>query len=192
MYLKLPERSPVLDLSGGSPDLAPEWIVWTLDAIEACRASKSTFVWSDDNLSSDALLRPENAALLRATAEYPGYGRACCLKGYSPASFAFNTGANPAGFEEQIRILTAYASSGLNIYVYLPLVGPDEADAAEHLRHLLDRLGDIRSDLLSRTVPLHIAAYSTVTPRLDDRRAAALKRQWDLLEVWLAAAGPPE
>src|SRR5690349_12664266 len=46
----------IIDLSGGSPDLVPEWTVWIMDALEAAGLSSSTYVWTDDNLSSSCLL----------------------------------------------------------------------------------------------------------------------------------------
>jgi len=51
-YLAIPGRPSVLDLSGGQPDLVPEWVSWTLRALDERRVS-DVYVWSDDNLSTD-------------------------------------------------------------------------------------------------------------------------------------------
>ena len=48
--------SHVVDLSGGQPDLTPEWPVWFLKGLDA-RGVDHVYVWSDDNLSTDYLWR---------------------------------------------------------------------------------------------------------------------------------------
>src|SRR5215469_2341983 len=55
-YLAEIDRAQVLDLSGGQPDLVPEWIPWTLQAL-ADRNACDVYVWSDDNLSNDYFWR---------------------------------------------------------------------------------------------------------------------------------------
>lgn len=184
LYLNLDERSPVLDLSGGSPDLAPEWIAWTLEAVEQRGASPTTFVWSDDNLSSDRLLDREGRRTLEAIARYPNYGRACCLKGFDAPSFAYNTRAHPDGFEQQLAILEGYARSEMDLYLYLPLVGPPNAPARAQVEAILERLAAIRVDLPMRTVPLFIGRFGVMAGRVDADRERALDRQWELLEHW--------
>ncbi|MDP4006391.1 radical SAM protein [Methylobacterium sp. NEAU K] len=183
-YLGLNERPPILDLSGGSPDLAPEWIAWTLEAVERRGASRTTFVWSDDNLSSDRLLDGKGKPILDVIARYPNYGRACCLKGLDAPSFAFNTRAHPDGFERQLTILAGYARSAIDIYVYLPLVGPPSACPRAQVEAILERLIAIRPDLPARTVPLFIGRFQTMVGRIDASRERALERQWELLEHW--------
>ena len=185
-YLRLDDRSPILDLSGGSPDLAPEWVLWTLEAIGRRGAASSTFVWSDDNLSSARLLA--DSGLLRGIASYPNYGRACCLKGYDAASFAFNTRAAEDGFDGQLRILDGYAKTDIDLYVYVPLVGPPGGDARLQVESVLDRLAAVRSDLPSRAVPLIISSFGPMQRRLRDEHDRALRRQWELVEHWKAIA----
>ncbi|MFH6780889.1 MULTISPECIES: radical SAM protein [Methylobacterium] len=183
-YLALEERPPIIDLSGGSPDLVPEWIAWTLQAVEMKGAARTTFVWSDDNLSSTRLLEKDGRSLLDAIATYPNYGRACCLKGFDGASFAFNTRAHPDGFERQLEILSGYARSEMNIYIYLPLVGPAGPCSRSQIEAILERLTAIRVDLPARTVPLYIGRFHTMVDRLDTQRDMALERQWELLHHW--------
>ena len=187
-FLGLENRPPILDLSGGSPDLAPEWIAWTLEAIESRGAAATTFLWSDDNLSTDRLLRQEHTAAMATIAAAPNYGKACCLKGYDSASFAFNTRAGPEGFERQLDILTAYATTDIDIYVYLPLVGPVEGSTKAQVDWILDRLASIRSDLPSRTVPLLVSTFGAMAHRVGDKQAQALERQWELAARWQEVA----
>ncbi|MCJ2075983.1 hypothetical protein MKK68_09985 [Methylobacterium sp. E-016] len=187
-YLDLVDRPPIVDLSGGSPDLAPEWILWTLEAIERRGASATSFVWSDDNLSSDRLLTDEGRTLLDQIARYSNYGRACCLKGLDAQAFAFNTRARSEGFERQLAILAGYARSTMDLHVYLPLVGPPGPCAKTQVDTILDRLSAIRADLPARTVPLFIGRFSTMAGRVDDVHERALDRQWELLAHWERAA----
>ncbi len=187
-YMGLERRPSILDLSGGSPDLAPEWIAWTLEAIERRGAAGSTFVWSDDNLSSDRLVAGDGRAIADAIASFPNYGRACCLKGYDGQSFAFNTMASPDGFDRQLAILAAYAATAIDIYIYLPLVGPAIGDPRTQIERILDRLSSIRADLPARTVPLFISHFGSMAGRVDAVRSRALDRQWELVAHWTALA----
>src|ERR1700733_12825038 len=52
-YLDEPDRPAILDLSGGQPDLTPEWIPWTMQALIDRGAQDDVFLWSDDNLSNE-------------------------------------------------------------------------------------------------------------------------------------------
>jgi hypothetical protein len=93
-YLAEPDPPAILDLSGGQPDLVPEWVPWTLQALTD-RDAAAVYVWSDDNLSNDYFWRYLTAAERELTATHPRYGRVCCFKGFDAESFAFNTRAAP-------------------------------------------------------------------------------------------------
>jgi uncharacterized Fe-S cluster-containing radical SAM superfamily protein len=43
-YLELTPRPPVPDLSGGQPELTPEWVLWTIDALEARQQERSVYL----------------------------------------------------------------------------------------------------------------------------------------------------
>ena len=92
-FLAEPGHPDMIDLTGGQPDLVPEWIPWTLQALESAEADKSVYVWSDDNLSNDYFFRYLPEKTQHRVAEHPGYGRVCCFKGFDEASFSFNTKA---------------------------------------------------------------------------------------------------
>jgi uncharacterized Fe-S cluster-containing radical SAM superfamily protein len=184
-YLAQAQRPPILDLTGGSPDLAPEWIGWTMDAVEKRNAGSSLYLWSDDNLSNDFLLKAENAHLLKRLENYGrGYGKVCCLKGFDPSSFSFTTGAEASGFDEQLRILAGYAHTNLDIYLYITLTSPERDENASLIRTLVRRLADIRPDLPHRTVPLRIMEYGPMIGRLDEQRRHAVESQMTLVKFW--------
>ena len=184
LYVGEPNRPAILDLSGGSPDIAPEWIGWTLDAIAERGLSAVTYVWSDDNLSTDLLLRPEMRMVLDRVAGRRGYGRACCLKGYDAGSFSFNTGAAPEGWERQLGILAGYVRAGIDVYGYVTLTGPPGDQARDGVIRLLDRLQVIDPTLPSRFVPLRVTQFSAMTGRLDPARRRAIVAQDEAALAW--------
>lgn len=185
IYLDQPDRPPVLDLSGGSPDLAPEWIAWTMDAIERRGSKSEVYLWSDDNLSTDLLLRKDSRALLERIEDYGGgYGKACCVKGFDADSFAFNTAAEASGFEKQMRILRGYSETALDLHLYVTLTAPPRAGDREAMKGFVERLWAIRDDLPLRTVPLLVSEFATMTARVNPRRAESLAHQWRILDMW--------
>ncbi|TGR10474.1 hypothetical protein EN833_13135 [Mesorhizobium sp. M4B.F.Ca.ET.190.01.1.1] len=185
LYLEQPDRPQILDLSGGSPDLAPEWIAWTMDAIERRGSRSSVYLWSDDNLSTDLLLQKQLGPVLERIQSYGGgYGKACCIKGFDQESFTFNTGAEGGGFYEQIRILREYSHTSLDLYIYITLTAPPRADDQVAIKRLVDALIAIRDDLPARTVPLLVSEFATMAARVNPVRAEALEHQWRLLDMW--------
>ena len=184
LYLEEQDRPFILDLSGGSPDLAPEWIGWTMDAIEREGAQRELYLWSDDNLSTDLLLRERGDLLERLEHYGCGYGRACCIKGFDPASFSFNTKASADGFDEQLRILDGYARTSLDLYLYITLTAVPRVGDEGLVTDFVQRLAAIREDLPRRTVPLVITRFTSMLDRIDGEHATALEHQWRLLEAW--------
>ncbi len=59
LHLREPEatRRRMIDLTGGQPDLVPEWVPWTMEALRARDLDGKVFLWSDDNLSNDYFWR---------------------------------------------------------------------------------------------------------------------------------------
>lgn len=184
LFWREPDRPHILDLSGGSPDLVPEWIVWTMDAIEQAGKTPSVYLWSDDNLSSDYLLHDGRELLSRMEAYGGGYGRVCCIKGFDPISFSFNTGADPEGFERQLRILDGYARSRIDLYLYITLTSPPRSADRELVGRFVQRLSRIRTDLPARTVLLHVSEFETMRRRMDKTREGALANQWNVMRHW--------
>ena len=184
LYLDEEDRPPILDLSGGSPDLAPEWIGWTMDAIEREGTQRDMYLWSDDNLSTDLLLRGRRDLLERLERYGRGYGRACCIKGFDPGSFSFNTRASADGFDEQLRILDGYARTSLDLHLYITLTAVPRAGDEGMVSDFVQRLAAIREDLPRRTVPLVITRFTSMLDRIDGERETALEHQWRLLDAW--------
>jgi uncharacterized Fe-S cluster-containing radical SAM superfamily protein len=172
LWCRETDRPSVIDLSGGSPDLSPEWVIWMMEALEARGLARETFLWSDDNLSTDyvfSVLGERDRVKLR---DYPNYARVCCFKGFDPSSFAFNTGADPSAWEQQFELFAAYLKLGLDLYGYVTLTGPDIDAVAAGIPNLMDRLARIDERLPLRVIPLEITPFAPTLEREARRRDA--------------------
>lgn len=163
-YSALTDRPKILDLSGGSPDLTPEWIPWTLEALEAAGIADTTYLWSDDNLSTDLVFDALSESQRRSMVT-KNYGRVCCFKGFDADSFAFNTGAEPGGFDRQFERFRRYLDLGIDLYGYVTFTGRSPEGAEEKVQRFHDSLRAIWSELPKRIVPLRIETFGPVAKR---------------------------
>lgn len=183
-YARLEHRPSILDLSGGSPDLTPEWIPWTIEALERAGIADDTYLWSDDNLSSD-LVFDTLSIEQRASMVRQRYGRVCCFKGFDAESFSFNTGAEARGFDRQFERFARYLDLGLDLYGYVTLTGPSPEGVAEKVGRFHERLRAIWPELPGRTVPLRIEAFGPVVQRNGGRDLSVpLAVQEEAVAVW--------
>jgi len=182
-YLACTDRPPILVLSGGQPDLVPEWAPWTLEAL-AERGAGDVYVWSDDNLSADYFWRYLTEAQRQLLAAHPRYGRVCCFKGFDPGSFAFNTGAAPELYDRQFDLFARLAATGMDLYAYVTLTGPDPSRIPDKIARFADRLQQIAETLPLRAVPLEITTWGPVTPRLSEARRLSLRVQAEAVTAW--------
>ena len=183
-YARLEDRPPILDLSGGSPDLVPEWAVWTAEALLKRGLEDEVYLWSDDNLSTDLTSRTLTKAQWE-TLRSVHYGKVCCIKGFDAESFAFNTGAHPEEFNRQFDRLAAYVSKGVALYAYVTLTGPDPQSAAREVPILVERLEQAAPGITRRTVPLRIELFGpTLARRTKIDRDIALATQEQAIRTW--------
>lgn len=167
MYAALPQRPAVLVLSGGQPDLTPEWIPRTLEALAQQGLSDSTYLWSDDNLSNDYYWRYLTGAdrlLVRRSARY---GRVACFKGFDGHSFAFNTQAAPELFQRQFEIVKRLIAEGLDVYAYATFTSDSGEELEEHMSDFVDRLQSVSPNLPLRLIPLEIQWFTPLAQRTD-------------------------
>lgn len=187
-YAKLEDRPPILDLSGGQPELSPEWVLWTIAALERRGIAESTYLWSDDNLSNDYFWKYLSDEERRRIADYRGYGKVGCFKGFDEGSFAFNTEADRSLFDRQFELFGRYVEEGLNIFAYVTFTHVSETPIVDAVERFVDRLQAIDEALPLRTIPLEISAYGPVLSRLNERRRWAMDvGQYQALEAWLHA-----
>lgn len=186
LYQRIPDPPRIIDLSGGSPDLVPEWTPWMMRALVEAGLDDRTYLWTDDNLSTTYLfdaLPPEDVALLRG---YRNYGRVCCVKGFDARSFAFNTRAAADGFERQFEVLSRVVDLGLDVYGYVTLTSPHDEAVSRGVADLLDRLQAIDPNYPLRVVPLRITVFTPVEQRLarDADRERSLAVQEEAIAAW--------
>lgn len=184
-YLQLSDRPPMIDLTGGQPDLVPEWVPWTMTALTAAGSADSVYLWSDDNLSNDYFFRYLSNETRSMIAEYPGYGRVCCFKGFDEQSFAFNTKASPELFDRQFVLFSQLLDAGIDLYAYATFTSPSAEHVPELMSGFVDRLQRISESLPLRLVPLEIAEYGPVTPRLKDVHRVSMDVQQRAIEAWV-------
>lgn len=183
-YLSLENRPRVIDLSGGQPDLVPEWVLWMLQAIERRGLDSQVFLWSDDNLSNDYFWRYLSDAEIAYIAARSNYARVCCFKGFNEASFAFNTKADASLFGEQFGIFKRLKATGIDLYAYATLIGPDPSGVRKHVSDFVDRLQSIHANLPLRTIPLEIKAFSPVLQRMKEIPKAIWQTQHEAIAAW--------
>lgn len=184
LYLREPNRPCVIDLSGGQPELTPEWVLWTIEEIERRGMQQQVYVWSDDNLSCDYFSRYLSAKQQERIAHCAFYGRVACFKGFDASSFAFNTQADPGWFDRQFDLMSRLVESGMDVYGYVTLTASSLGDLPQKMRRFVDRLQAIDENLPLRVVPLKVQEFTPVTPRLNQSRSESLENQWRALEAW--------
>jgi len=187
LYRQIQGAPRVIDLSGGSPDLVPEWTPWMMRSLVDAGIAESTYLWTDDNLSTTYLfdaLSPADLALLR---RYRNYGRVCCIKGFDATSFAFNTQAAVQDYDRQFEILRRVLDLGLDLYGYVTLTSPREDGVARGVSDLLDRLQAIDPNYPLRVIPLRIQVFTPVGRRIvhDDMRHRSLAVQEEAIAAWI-------
>src|SRR5581483_5463225 len=186
LYLAEVEPRRVIDLSGGQPDLVPEWVPWMMDELTRRKLDSSVYLWSDDNLSVDYFWRFLSEDEISRVATYSNYGRVGCLKGFNESSFSFNTRAAPELFQRQFELMRRFLESGIDMYGYVTLTTPTETGIADDMARFCDRLQRLDYYFPLRTVPLDIQVYGPVRQRLDPVKRLALAHQRRALDRWLA------
>lgn len=177
-------NSQVIDLSGGQPELVPEYMLWFLEARKELGLEQSHFVWVDDNLSTDYTWRYLSETEIAFMAQAPGFARVGCLKGFDAESFTFNTRADSMLFDWQIELLSRFVRAGFDQYGYITITTMNMGDLQGKMARLLDEIQNrVHPNFPLRIVPLRIFRFSTNTNRYDQQAEA---NQFRALEAWRA------
>jgi uncharacterized Fe-S cluster-containing radical SAM superfamily protein len=184
LYLNEESRPSIIDLSGGQPDLVPEWVPWMMLALRAKRLENHVYLWSDDNLSTDYFWRYLTRKEIRIVREYPKYGRVGCFKGFDHDSFAFNTNARPEAYDLQFEFASRLAQLGIDLYFYTNFTCANLSNLSARMHEFVDRLQRIGESVPLRTVPLEICSFTPVEPRMNAARHEALENQYAVVECW--------
>jgi uncharacterized Fe-S cluster-containing radical SAM superfamily protein len=184
LYLAEPDPPPMIDLSGGQPDLTPEWIPWMIEELNRHGLSERVYLWSDDNLSNDYFWRYLTDADRQLVRSHRNYGRVGCFKGIDRESFAFNTGADAALFDNQFDLFRRFLELDLDLYAYVTFTTPNANGLEASLISFVDRLQALHPLLPLRTVPLEILPFTPVKSRVRDEHTLAMRNQYDVLRYW--------
>ena len=185
LYQAQPEPPQIIDLSGGNPELVPEWVPWMMKALKDAHLERKVYLWSDDSLTNTVAgkwLSPSDSELMRS---YHAYGRVGCFKGFSPESFHFNTGMAAEQFDQQFRAMASLLSVGIDVYAYVTLTTPSVDHLRADIRSFVERLQALRLNLPLRTIPLEIVSFSPTKARITDVRLKAITcYQYDAVDCW--------
>ena len=184
LYLAEANRPAVIDLTGGQPDLVPEWVPWMMEELETRGLSDSVYLWSDDNLSGDYFWRHLTDAERDRVVGYKNYGRVCCFKGFDAESFQFNTAAGGELFAQQFGLMGRFVDFGIDLYGYATFTSPNPDDIKGKMARFVDRLQEVSVNLPLRVVPLEIKPFTPVTSRMTEVHREALVNQQTAIVAW--------
>ncbi|PIY94004.1 MAG: hypothetical protein COY68_04200 [Candidatus Levybacteria bacterium CG_4_10_14_0_8_um_filter_35_23] len=178
-------RPRTIYLTGGQPDLVPEWTLWMMEELERRGMDKSHFLWQDDNLSSLFLFDKLTPDQLEYIGNYENYARATCIKGISPESFSKNTGAAPEFFELQIEALKRLVAAGIDTYTYITLLGDSVDEARKDIPALMDDMQrKVHPNMLLRVFPSKIIEFAQTSQRAKDEHITMIANQNAMLDIW--------
>jgi uncharacterized Fe-S cluster-containing radical SAM superfamily protein len=185
------EKQPnVIDLSGGQPDLVPEWSLWMSEELNRRGKSSSVFLWSDDNLSNDYLWRYLSTAELQKLASQKNYARVGCFKGFDEHSFSFNTTAEPQLFLQQFELMRRLVLAGFDVYGYVTLTSDDDSSISAKMKRFVDLLQEKVSPVFPlRVVPLRIHSFSPMISRVKEQHERAMAIQQEAVKAFIDEIG---
>jgi organic radical activating enzyme len=184
LHLSQPEPPRVLDLTGGQPDLTPEWVPWMIQEVRLRGMEKQIYIWSDDNLSTDYFWTFLSASEIDMVADAKNYGRVCCFKGFDEMSFSFNTLAERSLYLRQFELFRRFVNLGIDVYAYVTLTSSTADRLIDRMKAFVDKLQGIHENLPLRTVPLEIQVFSPVHARVTDEHRKALEIQQEAIVAW--------
>ena len=184
LYLDQPDPPQVIDLSGGQPDLTPEWVPWIICEIQSRKLEDNIYLWSDDNLSTDYFWRFLSDSQIELVSEAKNYGRVGCFKGFDDESFAFNTRADETLFSRQFDLFKRFLDLGIDVYAYVTFTSPRAENVSDRIQRFVDRLQSLHENMPLRTVPLEVQMFTPVGRRLNAEAQKALEIQKTVVEAW--------
>ncbi len=185
LFLMEENRPDVIDLSGGQPDIVPEWPVRMMEALTKRGLQDDYYLWMDDNLTSYnawTYLSSSEVDLLRT---YKNFGRVGCFKGFSSRTFHENTCAPAELLKRQINIMSRWVDSGIDTYGYITLTTSNLTGSRRALASFLDQIQEKIHPLLPlRVVPLRILPYAPTDRRMKKWMRDAMTNQLEVLSHW--------
>ena len=184
LYLNESEIIPIIDISGGQPDLVPEWTLWFMKSLEKRNLQNKIYLWSDDNLSNDYISKYLSKESIKFMSDYKNYGRVGCFKGFDKASFTFNTRANPDYFNLQF-IYAKKMSELFDFYGYITLTHNSDYNLYKRINDFIDLIQEKIHPLFPlRVIPLKIIQFTPNLKRIKENQEKALSIQNIAVEAW--------
>ena len=174
----------VIYLSGGNPELVPEFVYSFMKELDKRKRSQEIFLWSDDVLTTDFLIEKMSKEQINYMTKYKNYAKICCLKGFDNESFEYNTGMDKKEFDNQIKRLKICIDIGFDVYGYIILVCKDLNDIESKIKKTMDKLQEISYFLPLRIIPIKIEKFSAVIERLNEEREQSILNQYQVLQIW--------
>ena len=185
LYLAQGDRPPMIDLTGGQPDLTPEWIPWMMEELRDRGLERDVYVWSDDNLSNDYFWQYLSEDDIALVARYEMYGRVCCFKGFNAESFSFNTLAAPELFQRQFELFHRLLDLGIDLYAYVTLTTPQSAGIVEDMARFVDRLQVITGLRFILTTGMLEKESGTVSKNIYSKHKLMIMRRFSFNQMKL-------
>ena len=186
LYLSEPSRPAIIDLSGGQPDLVPEWGLWFADKVHERGLERDIYLWSDDNLSNDYLWLYLSNKERERLVSYRNYGRVGCFKGFDAHSFAFNTGAAPELFKAQFYLMSRLTKAGFDVYGYATFTSDQDKNLHAKMNEFVDRLqSEVHPIFPLRTIPLRIWEFTPTIGRMRPEHLHSIEVQKNAVHAWM-------
>lgn len=184
LYLAQDDPPKMIDLTGGQPDLTPEWIPWMMKVLQERGLDEKIYLWSDDNLSNEYLWQYLSDDQINLMSNYKMYSRVCCFKGIDQNSFTLNTKADPKLYQNQFHICRKLLDINIDLYCYVTLTASLDTDFGSAIPRFLDSMQEVDKMLPLRTVPLKISEFTPVAPRMTDVFRDMMNGQFKAIEIW--------
>lgn len=186
LFLAETQKVNIIALSGGQPDLIPEWAPWFIKALIQRGLDEKYFVWVDDNLSTEFAWEYLTKGDWEVMKSYRNIGRLCGIKGYSRETFFENTNVRPEFFDRQIQTLGRLVKESIDVYIELALTTSNPSNLQKEMASFFDLLQQrVHHNIPLRINPTHIRLYSPTQNRMSANRSAAIKNQYCALEAFL-------
>jgi len=184
LYQNEPNPPMMIDLSGGQPDLTPEWIPWMMESLTTRGLHEQIYLWSDDNLSNDYLWQYLTTDQIETMLNYKLYSRVSCFKGIDARSFSLNTKADPSLFANQFELCHRLIETGFDLYGYITLTAESSTDFETAVPKFLDLLQAKNETFPLRVVPLEVKMYHPLAHRMTSTFEDMMRGQYQAIKIW--------
>lgn len=174
----------LIDLSGGNPELAPEWIFQMMQSLEKRGLHDKMYLWSDDTLTTSYFFDYLSQDQIHYIRDYSNYGKVGCFKGFDEKSFSYNTNLSSTFYNQQFELFKRYLDIGLDMYAYVTLTVDDISNLEERISVFIDKLKTVHHLLPLRVVPLKIIMFAPVAHRNKNDHTIALNNQIIVHKEW--------